>query len=287
MEIKHRMGLPRMTFHVFDRGARKVSIFAGDEDRGLFVHLFGKFALKHEVRITSWCLMPNHYHFEPDSEGTPLCRMMHDLNGTYSRIYNERHGMSGCLFQGPFRTTSIGDEAGLAYVSRYIHTNPVPLQVAPEEYRWSSCRAYLGLDPCPEWLDPSPVLSLMGEDKASQQRAYAAYLKAAPPRRRKAGEAYDQIDDFYREYIRHLEEKCTEAMTRVGEALGRVTLRTLVCWLAHHARGIPAAAIAQFFGYQGEESVRSLVARFQSRLEDDPALMRAIQTVNEIAARFR
>ena len=287
MEIKRRMGLPRMMFHVFDRGARKVSIFAGDEDRGLFVDLFGKFALKYEVRITSWCLMPNHYHVEPDGEGTPLCRLMHDLNGTYSKIYNQRHGMTGCLFQGPFRTTSIGDAAGLAYVSRYIHTNPAPLHVAPEEYRWSSCRAYLGLDPCPPWLDPSPVLSLMGDDRVSQQRAYLAYLKAAPPRRRKLRRSFDPMEDFYREYVRHLEEKCSEAMVEVGEVLGRVTLRTLVCWLAHHARGIPAAPIAQFFGYQGEETVRTLVSRFQSRLEGDPALLRAVQTVNEIAARFR
>jgi len=287
MEITRRMGLPRMPFHAFDRGARKVSIFAGDEDRSLFVHLLGKFALKHQVMITSWCLMPNHYHFEHESEGTPLCRMMHDLNGTYSRLYNERHGMGGCLFQGPFRTTTIGDAAGLVYVSRYIHVNPIPLGIAPEEYRWSSCRSYLGLAPCPKWLDPRPVLSLMGDGEVSQRRAYAAYLKAAPPPRRKSGRGYDRIDDFYREYVRHLEEKCSEAMAAVGEALGRVTLRTLVCWLAHRARTIPAEAIAEYFGYPESGTVRSIVSRFQSRIESEPGLMKAVQTVNEIAARFR
>jgi len=38
MEIKRRVGLPRMSFHVMNRGARKAVIFKDDQDRGLFVN---------------------------------------------------------------------------------------------------------------------------------------------------------------------------------------------------------------------------------------------------------
>ncbi len=47
MEIKRRVGLPRMYFHAMNRGARGLSIFAGGEDRRLFVDLMGRFALKY------------------------------------------------------------------------------------------------------------------------------------------------------------------------------------------------------------------------------------------------
>lgn len=96
MEIKQRMGLPRMPFHVMNRGARKISIFADNDDRRLFVHLMAQFALKHEIKIIAWSLMPNHYHMEPESEGTPLCRMMHDLDGAPS-VLDPRTGCRGVL----------------------------------------------------------------------------------------------------------------------------------------------------------------------------------------------
>ncbi len=108
--------------------------------------------------------MSNHYHMEPDCEGTRLSEMMHDLDGTYAKAFNERHGLVGCLFQGPFKSMAICDDEGLAYVSRYIHRNPVAAGFRPEEYSWSSCRSYLGLEPTPPWLDPRPVLEWCRRD---------------------------------------------------------------------------------------------------------------------------
>src|SRR5205085_8010509 len=110
-----------------NRGARKVSIFADQTDRNTFRNLLGCFAEKHSVKILAWCLMPNHYHLQPDYEGTPLSLMMRDLNRTYARRFNERHGTTGCLFQGPFKSMLIRDLDGLAYVNRYIHLNLVDL----------------------------------------------------------------------------------------------------------------------------------------------------------------
>src|SRR6185503_17539781 len=97
----------------------------------IFRGLLGRFAQDYSVKILAWCLMPNHYHLQPDSEGTPLSHMMRDLDATYARSFNARHGTVGCLFQGPFKSIHIRDSEGLTYVNRYIHLNPVDIHQAP------------------------------------------------------------------------------------------------------------------------------------------------------------
>ncbi len=283
MEIKNRIGLPRMPFHVMNRGARKVAIFADDQDRALFVKLLGLFALKHEVKVISWCLMPNHYHVEPESEGTPLSRMMHDLDGTYAHAYNERHDTTGCLFQGPYKSFSVRDAGGLAYVSRYIHANSRDLKIRPQDYPWSSCRSYLGLEPTPRWLDPSPVLDLWSNRGDSPAACYRKYLEAVPPKRRISTRRGEEGDDFYLEFLRHVEERCSEWMVILGDLMGRITLQTFLCWVATRVYKIAPRWVAEFYGYESGETVRSIAGRFQKRMEDSPELWEAVETVTKTA----
>lgn len=272
MNIKKRAGLPRMTLHVMNRGARKVSIFGGDPDRKTFVGLLGRCAMKYGVTINAWCLMPNHYHLESDSEGDPLWHMMRDLDGSYARAFNQRHDTSGCLFQGPFKSMSIDDPEGVAYVSRYIHTNSVDLGAAPQHYRWSSCRAFLGLEPVPEWLDPTPVLRVVKQPKASGVESYRRYLDAAPTREKKGRRRMDPADQFHAEWLRFLEESVSERVIGHEAALGRIALSTVVTWAACRRYHVPADTVAAYFGYQSPETARSIANRFQRHLDEDPEL---------------
>ncbi|RPH40573.1 MAG: hypothetical protein EHM91_10960, partial [Planctomycetota bacterium] len=137
IEVRKRVGLPRGWFHVMNRGARKVSIFADEDDRAIFRGLMARFADRYSVKILGWCLMPNHYHIQPECEGTPLTQMMRDLDGTYARVFNGRHGTTGCLFQGPFKSMLIRDREGLAYVNSYIHLNPLDNGQSQASYRRS------------------------------------------------------------------------------------------------------------------------------------------------------
>jgi REP element-mobilizing transposase RayT len=273
-----------MFFHVMNRGARKVSIFAGEADRQIFVGLMGRFALKYGVKIVSWCLMPNHFHLEPDTEGTPLYKMMRDLDGNYARAFNDRHQTTGCLFQGPFKSMAIDDAEGLAYVSRYIHRNPVDLRESPESYRWSSCRSYLGLAPVPEWLDPDPVLKVIREAEMSDSEAYLRYLQAAPPKRRPTSSLLNPTEDFYQEWIRYLEEKCSEKLMGQEGILGRTALSTIVIWAAIRIHGVPGKELAAYFG-QSTSAVYVVSSRFQKRLEDDPGLEKALQVLRFLRRR--
>ncbi len=269
-----------------NRGARKVSIFADTSDRRIFVGLLGRFATKYKIKILAWCLMPNHYHLEPDADGTSLCGMMRDLDGNYARSFNERHNTSGCLFQGPFKSMLLQDSEGLACVSRYIHLNPVDMGQDPRSYHWSSCSNYLGHVPAPPWMDIGPVMKAMGSLRRSGAESYAEYFEEGlrRPRRKKSDNPHS---DFQFEWIRHLEEKCIERLLGKESLLGRIRIQSLVCYLAFRIHHIAADTIAAYFGYTSSEAVRVLCHRLQKRIESDPDFAEAVETANVSATQNR
>ena len=280
MNIRRRVGLPRMSFHVMNRGARRAVIFAKDGDRRVFVDLLGRFCLKHEIKLTSWCLMPNHYHTEPNGEGTPLSRMMHDLDGSYARFFNETYEASGCLFQGPFKSMSIDSPQGLVYVSRYIHLNPRDLGEDPIAYPWSSCQSYLGLAPVPPWLDPSPVLRRFGDSLEVARENYRFYLSSAPPRRRKTAPGEDPVDDYLVEYIGHLEELWSERCQRLGWPPRTLQLAPFICWYANRMERIPFRVLKEYYDYATINSVRVIISKFGKRLKVEEDLAGWASRVN-------
>lgn len=288
MELRRRIGYPRSYFHVMNRGARRVGIFADDTDRRIFRGLLGRFAEKHEVKILAWCLMPNHYHLQPDCEGTPLSLMMRDLDRTYARSFNERHDTTGCLFQGPFKSMVVRDMEGVAYVNRYIHLNPVDLGRPPECYSWSSCAAYLGLAPVPPWMDLEPIMGSLRSPELSDAESYAFYLQEGFQRRkRRPKKSKDPMGNFYTEWVRHLEERCIERLTGHETALGKLSLTTLVCWLAHRVYDVPAQIVADFYGYGSAAAIRVVCTRVQERMDEDPRLEELLRSVNVLTTLAR
>jgi REP element-mobilizing transposase RayT len=283
MDIRKRKGYPRSFFHVMNRGARKVSIFADGVDRKIFRGLLARFAEKYDVPILGWCLMPNHYHLQPDTDGTSLSEMMRDLDATYARSFNERHGSEGCLFQGPFKSMLIQEMDGLAYVNRYLHLNPVDLHQSPGEYAWSSCRVYLGVEAQPPWMALEPVMSAIRKPGMSDAESYAYYLQAGLTGRRKKTRPHnDEIGDFYSEWIRHLEEKVIEETVGMEDLFRLLSLSTLVTWVAHCAYEVPAQYLAEFYEYAGAATVRSICSRVQRRLDEDPALRAALGSLHGV-----
>jgi hypothetical protein len=71
---------------------------------------------------------------------------MRDINGFYTREFNKKYDLVGHLFQGRYRSILVERDTYLLEVSRYIHLNPVRANIVkqPEEYPWSSYRAYIG-----------------------------------------------------------------------------------------------------------------------------------------------
>jgi putative transposase len=154
MSRRPRLQFAGAVYHVMARGNRKSTIFHDDEDRRQFLYVVGDAALSYDLRIRAACLMGNHYHLVLETPGCNLSDAMHFVNGVFAQRSNRRHGQTGHVFEGRFRSLVIQRESYLMRAARYVVRNPVRagLVARAGDWRWSSYRATAGLEPAPPWL---------------------------------------------------------------------------------------------------------------------------------------
>jgi hypothetical protein len=111
--------------------------------------------------------MGNHYHLLLRTEQANLSRGMRQLNGVYAQYFNRCHERVGHVFQGRFKAFLIKDEERLLTVARYVVLNPVRAGMVerPEDWKWSSYRAMVGLDKPKKFLNASHILCLFSNLK--------------------------------------------------------------------------------------------------------------------------
>ena len=85
-------------FHLTARATWGRVLFIGDDDREDFLMLLRRVARRYGWQCLAWCLMSNHYHLVLSTPKPNLGLGMRDLNGTYARRFNERHGRYGSVF---------------------------------------------------------------------------------------------------------------------------------------------------------------------------------------------
>jgi REP element-mobilizing transposase RayT len=195
-------------YHVTARGNERRPIYRDPRDRLHFLEILSEMVARFRVRAHAYVLMDNHYHLLLELTDANLSRAVQWLNVSYSVWFNRRHTRSGHLFQGRFQSVAVDpEEWGLA-LSRYVHLNPVRVQAlglgkgdraaqrvglspAPDaarvrerigvlrQYRWSSYRAYVGLEPAPEWLERRALLARGSGKPGDQRRRYREYVETA------------------------------------------------------------------------------------------------------------
>jgi putative transposase len=186
MARQPRRELPDGLAHVTCRTVRRFPLFLTARDAFALLAL-----LEHVTRevarweVLAYCLMPNHVHYVVDAEVEQLSLAMHHVNSLYAQRFNREHGYSGHLFQGRFHAKAIRDEGHLPGSIRYAVLNPVRagLCAKPENWRWSSYRACVGLEPGPQFLSIRRTLSLFGRDEESAQESFRAFVHQSSPTR--------------------------------------------------------------------------------------------------------
>ena len=155
MARRPRLQYPGAIYHVMSRGNRKAPIFDDDADRGRFFETLDTARHRYGARIYEACQMTNHYHLLLATPRGNLSNFMQYLNGVFSQTSNRRHGRTGHLFEGRFRSIVVQRDSYLRRVSKYIVLNPVRAGVVSDvaAWRWSTFRATAGLEPPPAWLD--------------------------------------------------------------------------------------------------------------------------------------
>jgi REP element-mobilizing transposase RayT len=148
------------------RGVAGHALFRDDADRTRFLDLLARTVAEHDWACHAYCLMTSHYHvliYTPDAN---LASGMKWLNGAYGQRFNRRHGMRGHVFESRYHSVLIERESHVLELARYISLNPVRAGIcsAPERWRWSSYRAWLGVTPCPPFLTVGWMLAHFGSD---------------------------------------------------------------------------------------------------------------------------
>lgn len=174
-----RLQLPGTPFHVTQRGVNRCAIFVDDDDRRHFHDLLCDVTDEHGIAVHAYVFMGNHVHLLLTSpECGALSRVMRNVGQCYVQAFNKRHRRSGTLWQGRFKSCLVDSERYLMTVYRYIELNPVraAMVACPEQHRWSSVHANLGLGE-DRLVKPHPVFLAQHPDPHERARVYQTWLR--------------------------------------------------------------------------------------------------------------
>ncbi|ART52890.1 transposase [Acidovorax carolinensis] len=176
--------LPRLTLagyphHIIQRGNNRQVIFVDRQDFETMLALMAENALKFAVAIHAYVLMDNHFHLlatPATAEALPL--MMQAVGRSYVRYFNQRHGRSGTLWEGRYRSTLIETERYLLACMVYIDLNPVRagMVALPAAWPWSSHAHYLG-QRVDKLVTPHALYWALGNTPFAREAAYAALVQ--------------------------------------------------------------------------------------------------------------
>lgn len=128
-------------YHVINRGNGRMKVFRKEDDYRAFVQLMVEANQRLAMRVTGYCLMPNHFHLLlwPYNAGD-LSRWMQWLLTSHVRRYHRHYESSGHVWQGRFKAFPIEQDRHYLAVLRYVERNPLRADLVPraEDWPWSS-----------------------------------------------------------------------------------------------------------------------------------------------------
>jgi putative transposase len=145
-----------------------------------------EFPTRFGVEVHAFVLMPNHYHLLLRTPRGNLSRAVQWLNTGYAIWWNGRHGRHGRVFQGRFKHVVVEEGDWLVELSLYLHLNPLAEKRLLKEdtggraprrleilrsWRWSSYRAYAGLQEPSNGLTVSNILNRVPGRRGGISRA--------------------------------------------------------------------------------------------------------------------
>ncbi|MFH2201631.1 MAG: transposase [Elusimicrobiota bacterium] len=276
--------------HVVARGNNKARIFLDVIDNSEFVRLLSLGISRYGAELHAYCLMPNHIHLLLRDALGRLSDMMEWTLGNYARKFNKRHGRVGHVFQGRYRAKLIIRTTHFYVAGRYIHMNPVRggLCERPEDYPWSSMRAYLGLEEAgllsreSLWAPYSDLglgsVSAMYEfttrtpyasDHAASAvpdgvagNALRAAVVARPPGEMRV---IEEVANLFDASAGALLERSRRRRLRIARSVAMLAVRDKI--------GMPLADIARIFGMKSQNGVSLAINRLRKRACADRCLV--------------
>ena len=132
-----------MVFHVLNRANARATIFGKPEDYAALVRVLSETLDRVDMRVLSYCLMPNHWHLVlwPRRDGD-LSKFMGWLTPTHTQRWHAHHRTTGTghLYQGRFKSFPIQDDEHFLTVCRYVERNALRAKLVKraEDWLWST-----------------------------------------------------------------------------------------------------------------------------------------------------
>ena len=178
-----RLAVSGYPHHLIQRGNNRQPVFLDDEDRSRYLTMLRDVLREQGVALHAYVLMDNHIHLlATPGEGRALSRLMQRLGTWYAGWFNHRHGRTGALWEGRFRSSLLETDAYLLVCMRYVENNPVRAGMVDraEDFRWSSARHHVGRAIDPLVSDHSLYWGL-GNTPFEREAAYRAFLAEGLP----------------------------------------------------------------------------------------------------------
>jgi putative transposase len=181
MARQPRLIVPGVALHIVQRGNNRGACFDGDSDSLCYLTYLRKLSARHGCLVHAYCLMTNHVHLlvtpqRPDSS----TNLMRDLGQSYVKYFNRRHGRSGTLWEGRFRSCVVESAQYVLACYRYIELNPLRAGMVghPCAYAWSSYAVNSGAA-FDTLLAPHTEYLALGADPSARHAAYAGLFQNA------------------------------------------------------------------------------------------------------------
>jgi putative transposase len=175
-----RLTLADMPHHVIQRGNNRQAIFVDRADHERLLGLLADAAPRFGIALHAYVLMDNHFHLlATPGTTTGLPQFMQSVGRSYVRYFNDRHGRSGTLWEGRYRSTLIQTDRYLLTCMAYIDLNPVRAGLVSDarDFPWSSHAHYAGLRQ-DKLLTPHPLYWELGNTPFAREAAYAELVRA-------------------------------------------------------------------------------------------------------------
>ncbi|NYE61340.1 putative transposase [Duganella sp. 1224] len=174
MPRQSRVVLPAVPLHVIQRGHDRQRCFFMDDDYVVYRQWLHEAAVLAETHVHAYVLMSNHVHLLMSvADAAGLAGMMKELAQRYAQYLNYRHGTSGTVWDGRYKSCLVQTEGYLLTCQRYIEMNPVRAGMVrfPGNYKWSSyrCNAEGRHD---EVVTPHSVYERLGTGASARRQAY-------------------------------------------------------------------------------------------------------------------
>jgi putative transposase len=143
MARKARVAPGGWVYHVLNRSVGRMRMLRTQKDFAAFDRVIAQAHERCPLRILSYCLMGNHWHFiawpRKDGELTEFFRWMAHTHAMRWRVSHHTVG-HGHLYQGRYKSFPVQTDESLLKACRYVERNALTAGVVEraEDWRWGS-----------------------------------------------------------------------------------------------------------------------------------------------------